>query len=564
MDKQTIKKNLAEVFDDDLHTRKWHNVADWVIILMIIISTIEIFLSTFDLSPVARKALRIVDIVTLIFFTVEVSLRIWVAPLVNSKFSGWKGRLRYCFTFNGFIDVISTYPYYLQWLIPFPIIWLKALRISRTMRVFRISRYMKSWRLLQDALSQKRTELIISLQFLIIVTFALSLILFFCEHEVQPDIYDNGFSSVLWAFAQYIGDPGGFGDTPPVTVLGKVIACLVGILGIAIVAVPAGILGAGFTESIENEASRNKVIKNCKKLKNSFIRKLDRPSGYQTVPPFISVQNIQARQNMTENDIINTINESQGFRLVNLGDTITVDKNTTAHTLAVEHFDFNRPYGLCIDRGSKFTIISPSNSIDPCTGFFSYYIALIGGFNYISREFSETVPYKSWYICKSETLDEDEALYFEDMRRLLSGSDNSWSLTFLVASGANEPEYDTQVHFSTGNKKGDESIGSFIRDKEKYAIFYNSISSILKRDFGILTDNGKYHNSSSANVFLRKRDIPTGGGNIIMRVAWSAMLWDPRRILLAETIAETINKVILGLPGNPDVPILKVKDIGFK
>lgn len=563
MNFKTLKQNLAVVFDDDLHTKKWHNIVDWLIIFMIVVSTAEIFISTFNVSPQVRRILLIIDIVTLIFFTVEVSLRIWVAPLVNPKYSGWKGRLRYCFSFNGFIDILSTYPYYLQWLIPVPITWLKVLRISRTMRVFRISRYMKSWRLLTNALSQKRNELIISLQFLIIVTFALSLILFFCEHDAQPDVYDNGFTSVLWAFAQYIGDPGHFGETPPITVPGKVIACIVGILGIAIVAVPAGILGAGFTEAIEVEASRNKINRLKTKLRNSFIRKLDRPSGYQIIPPFVTLPNIQARQSMTEDDIINTINESEGFRLVNLGDTYTIDKNATP-VLAVEYFDFNRPYGLCIDRGSKMTIISPSNFVHPCTGFFSYYIALMGGFNYISREFGEIVPYKSWYIPKHELTDEREKLYFEDMRKLVASQKDPWTLTFLVASGANEPEYDCQVHFSTGNKKGDESIGEFIKDKERYAIFYKAVSSILKDEFDISTDNGKYHNNSSKKHFLRSRDIPAAEGHIIMRVAWSAMLWDPRRILLAQAIAEAINKYILGLPGNPEVPVLKVKDVGFK
>lgn len=94
-DIKDLKRELARALDDDLHTRQWHNIVDWLIIGMILLSTAEIFISTFDVSPEVRRILRFVDIFTLLFFTVEVSLRIWVAPVINSKWSGLKGRLRY-------------------------------------------------------------------------------------------------------------------------------------------------------------------------------------------------------------------------------------------------------------------------------------------------------------------------------------------------------------------------------------------------------------------------------------------------------------------------------------
>ncbi len=128
---ESFKMKLARVFDDNLHTRKWHNIVDWLIIVMILVSTTEIFLSTFDLDPELRKILKWVDIGTLIFFTIEVSLRIWVAPCINPAFKGWKGRLKYCFTFYGAIDVLSTFPFYLQWIFPLPVAAFKLLRTAR-------------------------------------------------------------------------------------------------------------------------------------------------------------------------------------------------------------------------------------------------------------------------------------------------------------------------------------------------------------------------------------------------------------------------------------------------
>lgn len=558
-----FKQHLAEVFDDDLHTRRWHNIVDWVIIGMILVSTLEIFLSTFDLHPTLRRVLVWVDIVTLIFFTVEVSLRIWVAPLVNPKFSGWKGRLRYCFTFHGFIDVVSTYPFYLQWLIPFPVGWLKILRMSRTVRLFRISRYMKSWRLLSSALAEKKRELIISMQFLLVITFILSLMLFFCEHEAQPEIYDNGFSSVTWAFAQYIGDPGGFADTPPVTVPGRIIACVVGLLGIAIVAVPAGILGAGFTESIEKENNKEKLDENRDKLRRAFERKLDRPTGYQVVPFYRTLVDIQARFHMTADEIIETVQETSGFRLVNLAATIPADK-MPHDRLSVERYDANRPYGLLLDRGSDVTIVSPSSFVDPLVGPFAYYLAKIGGFNYISREFGDYAPYVSFYSVGKE-LQPGQAEYNADLERLMARS-KPWAFTVLAASGALEPDYDTDVHFGVGNPKGSEDLdaeGLLITDREMYKKLYADISAALLDKFGIQSDTGRHHSTSGPSLWPRKLSLPADANCVMVRVAWRLMLWDSRRLLVAKAMADIINDVVLGLPPHVDKE-LKVKDFGYE
>lgn len=558
-----LKHHLAAVFDDDLHTRKWHNLADYLIIGMILLSTAEVFLSTFDVAPELRRVLFWVDIATLIFFTIEVSLRIWVAPVINPKYKGWRGRLRYCFSFHGFIDMVSTYPYYLQWFVPFPIAWIKVLRMSRVARLFRISRYMKSWRLLTDSIAEKRRELLISMQFLVIITFILSLILFFFEHDAQPDVYDNGFSTVAWSFAQYIGDPGGFGDTPPITLAGKIIACIVGLLGIAIVAVPAGILGAGFTEAIEKENDKERLATNREKLALSFERKLDRPTGYRAVLPFRAIVEIQARQNMTADDIINAVAESDGYRLVNLAATIPTEQNPTDR-LAVEHFPHNTAYGVLVDRGSAVTIVSPSSYCDPCTGFFAYYMAKIGGFNYISREYGPLAPMHSFYNISDDTLETDPAAreYFMDLARLASRP-GAWTINYLISSGALEPDYPTQFHFGTGNAGGDESIGALVIDKAAFARFYEDFSAIMHSEYGLETDCGRYSSYTNKNLIMYRLPATTGG-HIVMRVAWRVALWSHRRLEVARSMALCINRDLLGIDRNPDDTDMRSQGFGFQ
>ena len=302
-----FKNGLARVFDDNLHTKQWHNYVDYAIIALIIISTLQVFVSTFDVSKQFEHVLRWIDLITTITFTIEVTLRIWVADKLNPKYKGMWGRIRYIFSFYGFIDVVSTYPFYLTFWLPIPYSLLKVFRVARLFRVFR---YMRSFKLLTKAFQSKKEELWVSVQFLTIVTVILSFVLFFYEHQAQPEVYDNGIVSVVWAFAQYIGDPGGFAETPPITMVGRLIACIIGVLGIAIFAVPAGLIGAGFTEAMADDKKERVIAENRKRLQSAFERKLDRPTGFQVVPQHLSICDIQARVGLKGDDIFDAVQAS--------------------------------------------------------------------------------------------------------------------------------------------------------------------------------------------------------------------------------------------------------------
>lgn len=563
---EPLKMKLARALDDNLHTRQWHNIVDWLIISMILISTAEIFLSTFDLDPRLRRVLFWVDMLTLVFFTVEVCLRIWVAPVINPKFKGWIGRLRYCFTFYGAIDVLSTFPFYLQWIFPLPVMAFKALRTARVVRTLRIGRYTKSFNLLTDAVREKRHELIVAMQFLIVITVILSLVLFFAEHDAQPDVYDNGAVSVMWAFAQYIGDPGQFADTPPVTVVGRIIACIVGLLGIAIVAVPTGIIGAGFTDAIENRNHDDEVRSDAAKLRNGFERKLDRPTGMQVVPPFRSVDDLKATLNMKSDNLQEAVNHGPGFRIVNLAATVpTDDGGYVADRIAVEHYPQNTRYGCCIDRNSRITIIAPSNMVDPGLSHFCFYLAYLGQFNYISREVGERAPYKSYYAFDTEDDVDGLREYSADLKRLMA-RENAWSLTVLVSSGALEPPYPTNIHLNIGGKKGDQRISGdnlFIRDASAYEKFYNTLEETVAANLNLTIDHQQFHSTDSPKHFLRKLRLEDDANHIVMRIEWKQLLWSQKRLRLAADIAASLSTAILGTPLPTLAPELKVKAIGY-
>ena len=569
---KTFREKVAAALDDNLSTQVWHNVVDYVIIGMILLSTLEIFVSTFEPQGPLAVAMRVIDVLTLVFFTIEVSLRLWIAPaLFPEAGSPWRARLKYCLSFYGLIDLLSTYPIYLNYLIPLPYTALRALRLLRVMRIFRLTRYSQSFSVLSTALREKRHMLSISMQVLIVITLVLSLMLYFCEHTAQPEAYSNGLASTIWAFAQYIGDPGGFAETPPITLFGRIIACLVGIMGIALFAVPTGIIGSGFTEAIEAQEKRERIEENTKKLECAFERKLDRVTGLQVTPPYRTIDDVRARMNMREDDIVDAVDAGACFRLINLATTIPLGRSDMSDRIAIEHFPCNRPYGCCIDRNSSLTIISPSSMVDACVGNFAFYLSLLGGFNYVSREVGQKAPYKSFFLY-AEGANEQEpgfAAYKEDITRLLhrttSDGNRPWGITVLVSSGAQEPTLETHVHLEIGGKKGDERTSGddlFIRDEATYLTLREQLATALK-PFDMMLDHQRFHNSSSPNNFIRRMGLLECSNNVVMRIEWDKILWSSRRIELAAAMAKSLAQAITHTPV-PPISSLPKKDIGFR
>ena len=560
-----FKKGLARVFDDDLHTKQWHNYVDYAIIGLILLSTAERFISTFPISARAEKWMKGIDWFTQFFFTIEVSLRIWTADEIDPKYKGFWGRVKYCFSFYGLIDFLATYPFWFSFIVPLPVAALKSLRIIRLFRIarmFRIFRYMKAFRFLGTAIKSKKTEMLVSLQFLVITTIVLSLLLYIVEHDANPEMIGNGWESFVWAFAKYIGDPGKVADEPIVTVAGQIIAFIVGILGIAIFAVPIGLIGSGFTEAIEEQQKEEEVNSNVDKLHRAFERKQDRPTLFQVVPMFLSVVDIQARMGMTQEAIFEAVNASGDFRVFNMAATIPADQNPMDR-LAVEHFVVNRPYGCFIDRRSRVTIVSPASMIDPMVGNFSYYLAKIGGFNFVSRELGEVRPYKSFYLASS--FDEPgQPEFMADINELTS-REGAWCVTILAASGTNEPEYPEVVHINYGAGRGESALDApnlFIHDIEKADAIFTGIESILQDDFGWKTERQMRHKSDNPKVYLRHLSSADTMNAFILRIAWSAMSRDLRRIRMAQAIADVLHSEL-----EPDRVIdlseLNVKNIGY-
>ena len=179
---------------------------------------------------------------------------------------------------------------------------------------------LKSFRLFFKAIANTKHEMWVSVQVLLAITVVLALILWLVEYSVQPEVYSNPLKTFLWASMQYIGDPGHFAESQPLTVAGRIIAVLVGIIGIAIFAVPAGIIGSGFIDAITEDREEQKLNEASVILHKRFRRSGQGNSWYlneeglkrtyKFVPRYRSLAYLQVKTGMSIDDILATIHVS--------------------------------------------------------------------------------------------------------------------------------------------------------------------------------------------------------------------------------------------------------------
>ena len=537
-----FKQELNCVFDDNLHTKQWHNIVDWTIIGFIVLSTVEIFLTTFNgFSERHQTLLNVIDWMTQIFFTIEVTLRIWNADVLNTKYKGFKGRIRYCFSFYGFIDFISTYPFFLNLIVPIPYTIFKAFRVARLLRIFR---YLPSFHLLSSALKSKKDELVVSLQFLVIVTLILSFILFFVEHAAQPGVYDNGWTPILWSFMQYIGDPGGFAEYPPITTVGRIIACIVGILGIAIFAVPAGLIGSGFTEVMEEEKKATELKENAHKINEMMLVKSIRRGNLFWPAKNISFGDLKLNLNLTEDEILKAAGLSSNLRVKNLAAAVSEGPKTDM--MVVNQFYVNEEYGCHLERGSSVTIVNPLGVGDNGLSYFDWHIAQLGGFNYVanekfSRQHSDRSFRCNFYTVDDETQANDSFLNFAS--DILAGrGKGDW---IIVIAGEQTVKNKTHLHFEFGGDTGEERFdfeGGIAPDRDTVKKLFDDMQHTLDEKVGLTVDAHKVQLKLNPQNISRYLQARTEANVLLLTVSYKLMVFDKEVYNAVLNIADVLNR----------------------
>lgn len=252
---QTKKQRLFEIIQiaggSDAASRAFDRLIIFLIILSIVITTAQ----TFSLPRTTADVLYVLEAICMIAFTVEYVLRLWTADLLYP--SSKTPYLKFLVSPTALIDLFSFLPFYLSGLVPAGMVVFRLVRVARILRLFRINRYLDPVAAILSVLRRKASLIFASLFLVFVLMFSASLLMYYVEHDAQPTVFENAFSGLWWAVSTL--STTGYGDIYPVTVLGKTMAIVITLLGMCIVAIPTGIITAGFLEAARytDPVSRN-------------------------------------------------------------------------------------------------------------------------------------------------------------------------------------------------------------------------------------------------------------------------------------------------------------------
>ncbi len=253
-----MKKLKKRIFDTICPVGE-HSTAsrifDIAIVTLILINVVLVIADTFTLPPTVKEISTVVEFVSVILFTAEYILRLWTSDMMYPEVGPLRSRLRYIFSFMALIDLFAILPFYIPFVIKIDLRVLRMLRIVRLFRIFKINRYTTALSTIANVFKKKKSQLLSSMFVVILLMIIASVLMYNVEHEAQPETFSNAFSALWWAVATLTTV--GYGDIYPITVLGKILSAVIALLGIALVAVPTGIISAGFMEDIERTSEEN-------------------------------------------------------------------------------------------------------------------------------------------------------------------------------------------------------------------------------------------------------------------------------------------------------------------
>jgi voltage-gated potassium channel len=207
--------------------------------VLILISVVTFSMETIpDLKPETRAILRSIELFSVIIFTIEYVIRIYIA---NRK-------LKFVFSFFGIIDFLAILPFYLA--IGVDLRSLRALRFLRLFRILKLVRYNRAMNQFSRAIKSAKEQIFLFIFITLILIYFAAVGIYYFENKAQPEHFSSIFDSLWWAIITLTTV--GYGDVYPITVGGKVFTFFILMIGLGIVAIPTGIISSALTNSVDN------------------------------------------------------------------------------------------------------------------------------------------------------------------------------------------------------------------------------------------------------------------------------------------------------------------------
>lgn len=241
------KKRIFEIIEVGAPGDYVSRVYDFTGAIAIILNLAVSIIATFaELRMAYGTILGVVERITVAFFAVDYLLRVWTAKYLRPDQTVGRATWRYLVSFTGLVDLFSFLPYYMPFFFPAGAAAFRMMRVVRIFRLFRINAYFDSINVITAVISSKKQQIISSVYIIVVLMLGSSLCMYSLEHEAQPEVFQNAFSGLWWSVSTLLTV--GYGDIYPITTAGQLVGIVITVLGVGMVAIPTGIISAGFVE----------------------------------------------------------------------------------------------------------------------------------------------------------------------------------------------------------------------------------------------------------------------------------------------------------------------------
>lgn len=578
------RKDIYTIIEKDDGSNIWSHIYDVFMFCTIILSVVPLMF--WDEYPIFWY----IEVFCTSIFIIDYILRWITADYKLGK--GARSFVSYPISFWAIIDLLTILPSF-QLLGPnFKI--LRTMRMMKILRLTKALRYSTQLFLFVEVLKKEKKILTTVMFFAIAYIFVTALIMFNFEPRINPgtgeETFSTFFDALYWSTVTLTTV--GYGDLCPATDIGRFISMLSSMFGVAIIALPSGIITASYLDELraikegKEVEEKNKL---CMALHKCFRRTAqsaawyydenNKKKCYKYVDRYRSLTSLKVKMSMGEDRLVEMIDYCPDLRLANMATTFSSEEKQQDR-LVVVNFPLNREYGCCVDRESNVTIVAPSALNEIGTGNAAFSLAAMGGFNYVSRELTPNGedPF-SFYLMKNKSLDlmgdddakEDvktQALHFmHDLEQLKKRSEDRGERHWFIFILATTKSEVSQVHLwrlasdpkgalthRIAGPKREYSSTVMAEDEERLQKMYQEIQSALaernikirEEEQSIVTQLDNFNlwkGVSDTNIMCRM-----GGGidanSLTIRIAYEILVYNNAHLLILKDIADAIKQQV--------------------
>lgn len=261
---ERVKNRVFKILEIAEENDRVSKIFDIFIMALILFNVIAVVLETVE-SLVSRFGgfFLTFEFFSVAIFSVEYILRLWTCTEDRRFENPVVGRVRFALTPMAVVDLMAVLPFYLPVIFPLDPRFLRGLRLFRLFRLFKMGRYSESLQTLGFVLKSKTEEFVVTFFTISLLLVFASSLMYYVEHEAQPETFSSIPAAMWWGVATLTTV--GYGDVYPITPLGKFLGAVIALLGIGMVALPAGIIASGFAEEMQRKKGKRRICPYCGK-----------------------------------------------------------------------------------------------------------------------------------------------------------------------------------------------------------------------------------------------------------------------------------------------------------